>query len=85
MVPSPDSAAANADDRPALTAVLIEPRAPHTDDDVLKLLQAAGTTQVSQLAPGFISAALPAELLARVSEIADVTVKTRKQLRPGNF
>lgn len=65
----------------SLTSVMIEPRSPHTDDDVLDLLQKANLSHVARLAPGFISASVPSSLMSALENMANVTVKTRKQLR----
>lgn len=61
-------------------SVMIEPRSPHTDDEILELLHNANLAQVSQLAPGFISAAVPAHLMSKLEDLAMVTVKTLKKL-----
>lgn len=64
----------------ATVSVMIEPRSPHTDDEILALLQNANLAQVTQLAPGFISAAVPAHLLTTLKDMAMVTVKALKKI-----
>jgi hypothetical protein len=61
--------------------VTVEPRAGHTDDEIVTRLGNAGVTEISVLAPGFISAYANTETLQCIEDIADVSVKHRKQTR----
>jgi hypothetical protein len=61
--------------------VLVEPRAGHSDRDVVALLERAGAREVDVLAPGFISALLRSSAFQALAEIADVHPKPVKLVR----
>jgi hypothetical protein len=60
---------------------MVEPLPGHTDDEVVALLQRSGATQISILAPGFISARAQPGALEALQSIAEVREKPRSQIR----
>lgn len=62
-------------------AVTLEPRPGHTDEDVLKVLKQHGASEVEVIAPGFISAVAPGEVLRTAEAVAHVHVKPQQQMR----
>jgi hypothetical protein len=61
--------------------VTVEPRAGHSDAEIVNTLREAGAEDVEVLAPGFVSAHTDTATLGLLDEIADVHVKARKQMR----
>jgi hypothetical protein len=61
-------------------AVMVQPLDGHTDQEVVKLLRSSGATEVSILAPGFISAEITRSALKRIETIAHVQPKVWKRL-----
>jgi hypothetical protein len=62
-------------------SVMIEPYPGHSDEEVISSLEALGVSDVTLLAPGYISARADASALKEVEGIAHVHQKARKQLR----
>ena len=61
--------------------VIAQPVDGHSDEDVFEHLRSAGATSIEHLAPGFISADLPASAFASLESIALVRSKSPKQMR----
>lgn len=60
-------------------AVTIEPLPGHSDEEVVAFLEESGASDITVLAPGFISAQADGQALSKVEEIASIHVKTRHQ------
>lgn len=77
-MPDPSSRPSGGSGSSKSIAVVIEPRAPHTDGEILELLHNENVVH-TQLAPGYISATVPTALLPRLETMAEVTAKARKK------
>ena len=61
-------------------AVLLRPLPGHDDDEVMRSLRELGASEVELLAPGFISANVPASAREAAEQLARVEVKARKSM-----
>jgi glutaredoxin 2 len=64
-----------------LVSVLLEPLGDKSDQELLDWLAQEQVEDAEVLAPRFISATLPENLIGAAERIARVSVKTRKQQR----
>lgn len=62
-------------------AVLMEPKPGFSDEQVAESLRACGGVAVIVLAPGFVSARAPREVLEQIADMAWIHVKREKQPR----
>jgi hypothetical protein len=65
-----------------LLHVLAEPLPGRSEEDVVRHLDEAGAVDVTILAPGFISAVVPADKVDHVGQVASVTEKQPNQVLP---
>lgn len=63
------------------SAVMLEPRPGHTDEEVVERLRQCGATDTRIVTPGFVSARATRDSMRLLEEIADVQVKPTKQFR----
>jgi hypothetical protein len=59
-------------------AVMVQPLAGHSDEEVVELLASQGAEKVAILAPGFISAETRRSTLGALQTVARVEPKARK-------
>jgi glutaredoxin 2 len=62
-------------------SVLLEPLQGKSDEDVLEWLRTRDVSDAEVLAPRFISATIPENLLNAAKQQANVSLKTTKQVR----
>jgi hypothetical protein len=61
--------------------VILEPLKGKSDQEILEWLKKKDVTDAEVLAPKFISATIPAELMTAAQQVAHVSPKTTKQMR----
>ena len=64
-----------------LTLAIVEPKTPYTDDEVMEFLKNSNASEFFQIAPGFISAKIPVNLVPKIKNMATVTEKSIKSIK----